>query len=88
MAEFVVELYQPTAGSSRSLADGRRRARAAAADLSREGLPVRFLRSLFLPGDETCFYLFEAASADVARAAAERAGLAVDRVVQAQSSDG
>jgi hypothetical protein len=86
VAEYLVELYLSTADARRTVAEGRRRARAAAADLRREGIPVRFLRSLFLPEDETCFYLFEAGSPAAARAAAERAGLSVDRVVPAESS--
>ena len=88
MAEFLVELYLSAADSRSTLADGRRRARAAAADLRREGVTVRFVRSLFLPQDETCYYLFEAGSAAVARQVAERAGLAVDRVVPAESAEG
>jgi hypothetical protein len=54
--------------------------------LTREGVPVRFVRSIFVPEDETCFYLFEARSADDVRTAAERAGLQVERVTEAVSA--
>jgi hypothetical protein len=46
---------------------------------------VRFLRSVFVPEDESCFYLYEAASADDVREAARRAELPVDHVVEAIS---
>jgi Nickel responsive protein SCO4226-like len=46
---------------------------------------VRFLRSVFVPEDETCFYLYEATSAEAVRTAARRAALAVEDVVKAAS---
>lgn len=44
---------------------------------------VRFVRSIFVPEDETCFYLFEAPSVEAVREAAHRAGLQVERVSEA-----
>jgi uncharacterized protein DUF4242 len=44
---------------------------------------VRFVRTVFVPEDETCFYLYEAASADVVRQAARCAGLGVESVTEA-----
>jgi hypothetical protein len=81
VAEFVVELYvsrTDVAGVER----GAERARLAAKQLTRAGTPVRYLRSIFVPQDETCLVLFEAASADAVRAAARRAALTFDRVVE------
>jgi hypothetical protein len=82
MHEFLAELYV-----SRTDADVvghcASRARLGAEALSREGTPVRYLRSIFVPDDETCFYLFEAASADGVRAVADRAGLRFDRIAEA-----
>jgi len=47
---------------------------------------VRFDRSIHIPEDEICFYVFDAQSAgDVARAA-KRAGLDPIRIVEAISS--
>jgi hypothetical protein len=43
--------------------------------MRREGTPVRFLRSIFVPEDDTCFLLYEAPSARSVRQAAGRAGL-------------
>jgi hypothetical protein len=41
---------------------------------------VRFVRSVFIPEDETCLCVYEAASAEDVRDAARRAGLQVDNV--------
>jgi len=82
MTEFLVEAYVPQsdgAGAER----GAERARAAAEQLSSEGEPVRYLRSIFVPEDETCFYLFEAVSAAAVRKAAERAALHFERITTA-----
>ena len=82
MAEFIVELYV----SRRDLDSVRRgaaRARTAAEDLAREGTAVRYVRSLFVPEDETCFYVYEATKAADVREAAHRAALAFDRVTEA-----
>jgi muconolactone delta-isomerase len=82
MAEYLVELYVSRADPD-AVRDGAARARAAAEELAREGTLVRFVRSLFVPEEETCFYLYEAASAADVRAAAQRAALPFDRIAQA-----
>jgi hypothetical protein len=43
--------------------------------MRREGTPVRFLRSIFVPENDTCFLLYEAPTARSVREAAGRAGL-------------
>ncbi len=82
MAEFLVELYV-SREHTRAVEAGARRAEAAAKELTREGTPVRYLRSIFVPEDETCFYLYEADSGDAVREAARRAGLPFDRIAEA-----
>jgi Protein of unknown function (DUF4242) len=77
---FLVETYAP---SSVARADVETRARRAAAELARTGIPVRYVRSIFVPEDEMCLYLFEARSADAVREASERAGIAPERIVEA-----
>jgi Nickel responsive protein SCO4226-like len=84
VAEYLVELYV-----ARSDKDGAERcgdrARLAAEQLASEGVSVRYVRSIFVPEDETCFYLYEAASPDVVREAARRAGFTTERVTRAVS---
>lgn len=82
MAEFLLELYVPRTDAD-AVERGARSARLAAEELTREGTPVSYLRSIFVPEDETCFYLYEAASADAVREAARRARLPFERVAEA-----
>jgi Nickel responsive protein SCO4226-like len=87
MAEFLVELYvsrEDGAGVER----GAESARLAAEELTREGTPVRYLRSIFVPEDETCFFLYEAASADAVREAAQRAGVVFERIAETVAQPG
>ena len=84
MAEYLLELYVSRA-SGGSFGRGLERARKAAEQLTLEGTPVRYVRGIFVPEDETCFFLYEAGSADAAHLAAERAGLAVERISEAVS---
>src|SRR5438128_378064 len=71
---YLVETYVPhsQADDIRSTA---RRARAIADTLSRAGTPVRYVRTTFLPDDETCFHVFEAVSEDAVSEVCRRAGL-------------
>jgi hypothetical protein len=55
----------------------------AARQLSREGEPVRYLRTTLLPEDETCLHLFEAASEEAVAEVCRRAGLGTPRIVRA-----
>jgi len=87
MAMFLVEVYVPRSRAGEARAAGRRAA-AAAEDLSREGTRVRYVRTTFLPDDETCFHLFEAASAYAVEDACRRAGLGRARVVRALDASG
>ena len=54
----------------------------AAAELTAEGRLVQFVRSIFVPADETCFLLVEGASADDVRETARRAGVLVDSLAE------
>ena len=57
------------------------RARAAAEELSGRGTTVRYRGLIFVPDEETCFVLFEAASLDAVRLAARLAALPCERVI-------
>lgn len=51
--------------------------------LTAEGKSVRYIRSTFIPGEQTCMCLFEAATADLVREANERAEVPFTRIVEA-----
>ena len=44
---------------------------------------VRYLRSILIPGDETCLHLVEADSVEQVAEAFEQIGLQADRIVEA-----
>ena len=48
-----------------------------------DGSSVRYLRSILIPGDETCLHLVEADSVEQVAEAFEQAGLEADRIVEA-----
>jgi Nickel responsive protein SCO4226-like len=72
MPEYLVELYSITADPDS----------AALAHLGDRNT-VRYLRSILIPGDETCLHLVEAASAEQVAEAFEQVGLQADRIVEA-----
>src|SRR5918999_1583025 len=78
MPSYLVETYAPKLRVDEARAAGRR-ARAAAEQLSREGSRVRYVRTTFLPDDETCFHVFDAASEEAVGEAWRRAGIAGGR---------
>lgn len=82
MAEFLVEEYVSRTDAA-SVERAARRAHEAAAEMTRDGTPIAYLRSIFAPEEETCFYLYEAGSAEVVREAARRAGIDAGNVVAA-----
>jgi hypothetical protein len=82
MSEYLLELYVARADAV-AVEDGAARVRRAAEEHTAEGTPVRYLRSIFVPDDETCFVIFEAVSADAVREVARRAALSFDHVAAA-----
>lgn len=75
MQSYLVESYAAGAGVD----DQRRRARQAA-DV---GIGVRYIRTMFLPGDETLLHVFDAASPEALREAVRVAALPYERIVEA-----
>jgi hypothetical protein len=79
LARYTVEVRIPETGWA-DLQRAAALARQATDELRREGEQVRFLRSIFVPEDGACFFLYEGSSAEAVRAAAVRARLGVARV--------
>jgi hypothetical protein len=82
---YLVELYV-SRHDHPSVGRGVERARKAAAELTREGTAVRYVRAIFVPEDETCLLLYEAESLAAVDAAARRAGLAFERIAAAEEA--
>jgi hypothetical protein len=82
MTEYLLELYVARADAL-AVERGAERVRRAAEEHTRAGTPVRYLRSIFVPDDETCYLIFEAGSADAVREVAQRASLSFEHVAAA-----
>lgn len=82
MASFLVETYQPDIGGS-GFARAVDSVREASESLSREGVHVRHVRSYVVPGDEMCFHVLEAESAEEVEQTLGLAGIKAGRVVEA-----
>jgi hypothetical protein len=80
MPSYLVESYS----SDAAVDDASSRARRTAA----LGTGVRYVRTTFLPDDETLLHLFEAPSAEALREAARLAALAHERIVEAVERPG
>lgn len=87
MGEFVAEQYlsRTDEGAAERAASA---ARGAAAQLTREGAPVRLVRAIFIPEDETCIHLYETDRIETVRRVASRAALCFERVSEAVSEPG
>jgi Lon protease-like protein len=78
-SRFLAEVYRPYHELAQLEADARGIADASAA-LSERGLPVRHLQAVFLPEEETCLHLFEAARLDAVERALQDTGLEAERI--------
>lgn len=82
---FLVEVYTP---ADSAIAEVEERARRAAAALSAADGRGRYLPPIFVPEDETCFYVLEAACREAVSEAMRRAGISPHRVTEvARESD-
>ena len=82
LRRFVVEVYTPRFRSDEAEAAAQR-AHAAAKQLTREGIPVRHIDSIYVPADETCFHVFEARSAEDVGEASRKASLEATAILEA-----
>ena len=81
MADFLAELYV----TCRQLHSGlEARAASAAASLTSDGTRVSFVGTIFVPEDETWFWIVDAPSAEAVRETGRRAGVELDRIVRAR----
>lgn len=81
MPHYLVESYQ--ADSPASVEDARDRARS----LGDRDPAIRYVRTTFVPGDETVFHLFEAPSVEALDEAGRSAALSYDRIVEAVEAE-
>ncbi len=82
MPKYLVERHLP-GFTADQIAIAAGRAKSTTADMTREGTPVRYLRSTFIPGEDKCFCLFEGPSAETVRQANVRAELPMERITEA-----
>lgn len=82
MPTYMVERHLP-GFTNEQIAAAAAQAKSATAAMTEEGTPVRYLRSTFIPGEDKCFCLFEGPSAEVVEEANRRAGLPLERVIEA-----
>ena len=80
MKQFLVEVFVPRSRVG-ELPAAKKRVRAAARRLSHNDHEIRFVRAMYVPEDETCFYIFDAASADLVAEVSGLADLSNGRVV-------
>jgi hypothetical protein len=79
---YFVEAYVPNTRVQEARAAGQR-ASAAAGQLSQDDIAISYVRTTFLPDDETCFHVFEAASEEIVQEVCRRAGISTGRILAA-----
>jgi hypothetical protein len=84
MPEYIAEQYfsRSDISGARHASDSAHRA---AAQLAREGTDIELVRSLFVPEDETCIFIYRADSLESVRKAEECGGLAFEHIARAAS---
>jgi len=83
MPRYMVERNLPGFDASQ-LPGAAASAKAATAQMSSEGTPIRYLRSTFVPAEQKCYCLFEGPSEDSIREAQTRAELPYERIHEAE----
>lgn len=82
MPRFIVEQYLPGVTLSQVITTAER-AKLASARFSSGGTAVRYLRTTYIPEDESCFCLFDGPDADSVRKVNELAEIPFERIVEA-----
>ncbi len=83
MPVFMVERDLPGI-TMEDLASAQKRAIQVGKELTAEGREVRYIRSMFVPGESKCMCLFEAPTPENVREANERAQIPFTRIVVAE----
>ena len=83
MAEYLVELYVSRDDPAAVERGAERARRGSRGDDPRRERRVRYLRAIFVPEDETCFFLYEAASAEAVHEAARGRSCESGRIIEA-----
>ncbi len=83
MPVFMVERDLPGI-TMEELASAQKRAIQVGKELTAEGREVRYIRSMFVPGESKCMCLFEAPTPENVREANERAQIPFTRIVVAE----
>ena len=82
MSVFMVERNLP--GISMDQLAGAQKAAIDTSDqFTSEGKPVRYIRSMYVPGDDKCMCLFESSNADLVKEVNDTAKIPYTRVVEA-----
>jgi hypothetical protein len=84
---FVAERYTSRAQTRDRHADDAQRTQTASQHLAALGIAVRYLGSILVPEDETCFTFLEAHSVDEVRRLADQAAIRYQRILPAQRLD-
>ena len=80
MTTFLAECYVSAATRPDDVAALMLRGAEAAAG---EGVDVSYIRSILVPGDETCFHVFEAGTVEAVAAVGVRVSVPLIRIVEA-----
>lgn len=83
MPTFLVERDLPGI-SMEDLAAAQKRAIQMGKEVTAEGRPVRYIRSTFIPGEDTCMCLFEAPNEEYVREVNDRGRIPFTRIVVAE----
>lgn len=78
---YLVEQYLPGV-TARQLEEASAQLAAAATELTKDGIEVRYINSTFIPDEESCFCRFESVDAESVRRACEQAGVSFARIVE------
>ena len=79
VTSFMVEAFTPTAAT---VAAFHRSLHETAAALAAEGVAVRYVRSILVPDDDTCFFVVQATNESAVREMLRRAGVQGARVTR------